>query len=177
MPPNDSAQDRHHRRAPARLRAGLPYRPCVGIMLVSGGGDIFAGERIDTPGAWQMPQGGIDAGESAEDAALRELEEEIGVPPTVVRLEEATADWVTYDLPDDLLGKVWKGRYRGQKQRWFRARFLGLDSDIRLDTAHPEFARWQWMRPKALLKAIVPFKRAVYESVLNELCGEKIKNN
>lgn len=149
--------------------SALPYRPCVGVVLTRADGLVFAGQRIDTPGAWQMPQGGIDPGETPEAAALRELHEETGVAPALVTVEAQTADWVTYDLPPDLLGKVWKGRFRGQKQLWFVMRFSGADADISIKTEHPEFATWQWMDPKALIEAIVPFKRAVYQQVFAEL--------
>jgi len=150
-------------------RAALPYRPCVGVVLARHDGRVFAGERIDTPGAWQMPQGGIDPGETPEAAALRELSEETGVAAGRVRVEARTPDWLRYDLPDELLGKVWGGCYRGQEQLWFLMRFLGRDAEIRIDRDHPEFARWTWMTPAELLQAIVPFKRPVYEQVFAEL--------
>ena len=146
----------------------LPYRPCVGVVLARPDGRVFVGERIDTPGAWQMPQGGIDAGETAQNAALRELEEETGVPAGLVSVEAETASWLRYDLPDDLLGKVWKGRYRGQEQKWFLVRFHGSDSDIRIDTRHPEFSRWEWADAHDVPRRIVPFKRAVYDQVMSE---------
>jgi putative (di)nucleoside polyphosphate hydrolase len=148
--------------------ASLPYRPCVGVLLANRDGLVFAGERIDTPGAWQMPQGGIDRGESPRAAALRELREETGVVPDLVTVEAETAGWVRYDLPPELLGKVWKGRYRGQEQKWFLLRFEGKDADIDIVTGHPEFSRWRWLAPADLLALIVPFKRAVYTEVLDE---------
>ena len=147
----------------------LPYRPCVGVLLANREGLVFAGERIDTPGAWQMPQGGIDRGETPRDAALRELHEETGVSPALVTVEAETADWVRYDLPPELLGKVWKGRFRGQEQKWFLLRFEGRDAEIDIATAHPEFSRWRWLDPSELLALIVPFKRGVYAQVLGEL--------
>ena len=113
-----------------------------------------------------MPQGGIDAGEAPAAAALRELEEETSIPASAVQLEAELPDWVLYDLPADVIPNRWGGRYRGQKQRWFLVRYLGLDNDIRLDTAHPEFASWRWMTPEELLAAIVPFKRDVYRQVI-----------
>lgn len=144
---------------------GLPYRPCAGVVLVNRDGLIFAGERIDTPGAWQMPQGGIDRGETSRAAGLRELVEETGVSADRVEVIGETPDWITYDLPPELLGKVWKGKYGGQKQKWLLLRFLGNDSEINIATVHPEFDRWQWMTPEALIDAIVPFKRDVYRQV------------
>ncbi len=146
--------------------ARLPYRPNVGVMLANPQGLVFVGERLDSPGAWQMPQGGIDAGENAREAALRELEEETGVSPELVSVEAELAKWLTYDLPDELIGKLWKGRYRGQKQRWFLMRFRGADEDVNIHTAHPEFARWKWLEPEQVASHIVPFKRPVYEAVL-----------
>jgi len=149
----------------------LPYRPCVGIMLVNAEGQIFTGERIDTPGAWQMPQGGIDEGETPEVAAVRELEEEIGVAPEHVTIIKATQDWVTYDLPEHLLGKAWGGKYRGQKQYWFLMELMAADDVINIDTAHPEFSQWKWTTPDALVDEIVPFKQAVYTEVVKKLLG------
>ncbi|MCZ0960501.1 RNA pyrophosphohydrolase [Paracoccus benzoatiresistens] len=145
---------------------GLPYRPCAGVVLINAEGLVFAGQRIDMPGAWQMPQGGIDKGEDPRGAALRELVEETGVSPEKVEVLGETPSWVYYDLPPELLGKVWKGRYGGQRQKWVLMRFLGDDADIRIDTDHPEFEEWRWMPAAALLENIVPFKRAVYEEVL-----------
>jgi len=147
--------------------AQLPYRPCVGVMLINREGLVFAGQRIDseTP-AWQMPQGGIDAGESPADAALRELEEEIGVPPELAEMIAETPDWLAYDLPHEIVPRIWKGRYRGQKQKWFLLRFLGSDAQIRLDTEHPEFSEWRWISAEELLDSIIPFKRAIYAQVV-----------
>jgi len=149
--------------------AHLPYRPCAGVLLTNAEGLIFTGERIDTPGAWQMPQGGIDAGESAEQAALRELTEEISVPADAVIIIGKTADWITYDLPPHLIGKAFKGKYRGQKQMWFHLRLDGPDSLINIATKQPEFARWRWSSPAEVLDNIVSFKRNVYAQVLAEL--------
>ncbi|MBU2937231.1 MULTISPECIES: RNA pyrophosphohydrolase [Pacificibacter] len=146
----------------------LPYRSCVGVMLMNKDGDIFVGERIDTPGAWQMPQGGIDAGEDAKEAAFRELWEETGVNPEHVDLLAQTSDWLTYDLPDHLLGKVWKGKYRGQKQLWFLMRFNSTDDKISIASEHPEFAQWKWSAPTNLVAEIVPFKKHIYEAVVAE---------
>ncbi|WBU64560.1 RNA pyrophosphohydrolase [Paracoccus aerodenitrificans] len=146
--------------------SGLPYRPCAGVVLVNADGLVFAGQRIDNPGhAWQMPQGGIDKGESPREAALRELTEETGLPADAVEIVEEAADWVYYDLPDELLGKVWKGKYGGQRQKWVLMRFVGRDDQVNIETEHPEFDKWAWMRPEDLIEKIVPFKRSVYEQV------------
>ncbi len=149
--------------------ACLPYRPCVGVMLVNRDGHVFVGQRIETKEpAWQMPQGGIDEGEDARTAALRELVEETGVTPDLAPIEAETSDWVCYDLPHDLVPRIWKGRYRGQKQKWFLARFHGDDGQIDIATDHPEFSEWCWLPPAELVPHIVPFKRAVYTAVLDE---------
>jgi len=145
----------------------LPYRPCVGVMLINGDGLIFAGQRLDSNApAWQMPQGGIDDGEKPRAAALRELWEETGVTSDLVEFIGKTNDWVTYDLPDELLGKIWGGKFRGQKQRWFLFRFKGEDDQINIVTEHPEFSNWRWIAADEMLAAIVPFKRPVYEQVV-----------
>ena len=147
--------------------AALPYRPNVGVMLINGAGRIFAAQRLDSElPAWQMPQGGIDEGEDARAAALRELEEEIGVPPALVQVLAETPDWLTYDLPHEIVPRIWKGRYRGQKQKWFLMRHLGADDQVDIATEHPEFSTWRWQPHGQLVEAIVPFKRAVYAKVL-----------
>ena len=151
--------------------AKLPYRPCVGVMLARPDGHVFVGERIDTPGAWQMPQGGIDPGESVHEAALRELGEETGVSPDLVTLEAETDDWLPYDLPHDLVPRLWKGRFRGQEQKWVLLRFQGEDSDINIVQPHQEFGRWQWMASDQLLDHIVPFKRPVYAQVVSSFAA------
>lgn len=149
-------------------RAGLPYRPCVGVVLVNSDGHVFAGQRRDASApAWQMPQGGIDPGETPRDAALRELEEETGVPRDHVEIVARTDDWLYYDLPADLVPKVWNGAFRGQKQQWFLMRLQGDDSRIDINTAHPEFSAWRWFEPEALIATIVPFKRAIYREVMD----------
>ncbi|WP_371169412.1 RNA pyrophosphohydrolase [Aliiroseovarius sp. 2305UL8-7] len=151
--------------------AKLPYRPCAGIMLVNGQGKVFTGQRLDAPklgtaAAWQMPQGGVDEGEDPKDAALRELWEETGVTEDLVTIEAELPDWLPYDLPHDLVGRIWKGRFRGQKQRWYLMRFHGQDDQVNIQTEHPEFSHWQWMDPDAVVANIVPFKREIYAKVV-----------
>ena len=149
----------------------LPYRPCVGVMLVSTSGQAFVGRRIDNKEGdwWQMPQGGIDPGEELRTAALRELHEETGIAGQHAQIIAQSCEEHFYDLPEELQGKLWKGRYRGQRQSWFLARFTGSDADVRLD-AHdpPEFCDWQWVEPERLPELIVPFKKPVYRAVLDE---------
>ena len=144
----------------------LPYRPCVGIVLTDGKGRIFTGERIDTPGAWQMPQGGIDDGENPIAAAFRELEEETGVTAQLSFMVAETPEWVTYDLPEHLIGKLWKGKFRGQKQKWFLMEFTGEDHEINIAHDHKEFGRWRWSTADEVLRDIVPFKKDVYAQVI-----------
>ena len=144
-----------------------PYRPCVGIMLFNAAGEVFVGNRIDVPGDhWQMPQGGIDPGETPEEAAWRELYEEVGTQNAEIIMESGT--WYPYDLPQALSRKVWKGKYRGQKQRWFAFRFLGQDDEINLTLHKPEFGEWRWLCLEDLPEKIVPFKRPIYERVIVE---------
>ncbi len=153
--------------------AELPYRPCVGIMLTNPRGHIFVGQRNDRDtDAWQMPQGGVDKGENTLDAAYRELWEETGVTKKLVTLEAESSRLIPYDLPHHIVPTIWKGRYRGQEQKWFLFRFHGADADINIETDHPEFTQWKWMPQEDLVANIVPFKRAVYEEVLAEFGGK-----
>ena len=154
----------------------LPYRPCVGIMVLSPAGLVWAGHRIaetdsEMAGAdrlWQMPQGGIDKGEDPLPAALRELYEETGMRS--VRLLAEAPDWIRYDLPADLVGIAFKGKYRGQAQKWFAFRFEGDESEIAINPPpgghEPEFDRWEWKKMASLPELIVPFKRRVYDEVV-----------
>ena len=143
-----------------------PYRKGVGMVLLNAQGHAFVARRIDTTAeAWQLPQGGIDDGESPREACLRELEEEVGTAKAEIIAE--TDGWLRYDLPEDIADKVWKGRFRGQKQIWYCLRFLGTDDDINIETAHPEFCEWKWLPVAELPDMIVPFKRAIYEQIVD----------
>jgi putative (di)nucleoside polyphosphate hydrolase len=151
------------------MMPGKPgYRSAVGVMLLSRTGEVFVARRIDMPmlPAWQMPQGGIDPGETPVQAALRELKEEIGTDKAEILGESST--WLKYDLPPELARGMWGGRYRGQRQKWFAMRFTGNDTDIDLATDHPEFDAWKWILPERLPEVIVPFKRQLYIDILAE---------
>ena len=146
----------------------LPYRPCVGLMVLNASGLIWSGRRLDNAAdAWQMPQGGIDPGEEPLDAALRELEEETSIPASEVEVLGAMEEWIPYDLPLDLVPKLWKGRYRGQSQKWFAMRFSGSDDLISIETETPEFSHWAWMPHSELVHKIVPFKKHTYAKVFD----------
>ena len=149
-----------------QLRASeLPYRPCAGMMVFNRDGRVFIGKRIDqTQEAWQLPQGGIDGGEEPRTAALRELKEEIGTANVEVLREHP--EWLTYDLPPNLVGVVWQGRYRGQRVKWFALRFLGSDREIDVVTPHQEFSEWKWIGLGDVLPLVVPFKRDLYAKAI-----------
>ena len=145
------------------------YRRGVGVMLLNRQGKVFVGARIDnTDEAWQMPQGGIDEGEEPWATALRELEEETGIAPHLVERIADCLERLKYDLPEELRGKLWGGKWAGQDQDWYLARFLGRDSDVNIATSHPEFREWKWIEPDQLPKLIVPFKRDLYRRLLGE---------
>ena len=143
------------------------YRPAAGVMLLNRDGKVWVGQRLDNQlEAWQMPQGGLDAGEDPLEGALRELEEETGIRRELVEVIARCPVELTYDLPEDLIGKVWKEPWRGQRQTWFLARFLGNDEDVNIATPEPEFRAWKWAEPAELPALIVPFKKKLYEEVI-----------
>ena len=145
----------------------LPYRPGVGLMVLSPEGLVFVARRIDMPSeAWQMPQGGIDEGETPEQAALREFREEVGTDKVEIIAESER--WLSYDLPEELLPRLWGGRFRGQNQKWFLVRFTGTDDDIDIATENPEFLDWKWVELETIPDLIVPFKRRLYEDLVAE---------
>jgi putative (di)nucleoside polyphosphate hydrolase len=144
----------------------LPYRQGVGIMLANKEKKIFVGKRIDNRAAWQMPQGGVDQDENIVDAAKRELKEETGV--SSIKIIKKSDKIYTYDLPDYLLGKIWKGRFKGQEQTWFLAQFLGEDDEINLDQKNAEFKKWKWVNIDELPDLIVPFKKELYLELVKE---------
>ena len=143
------------------------YRPAVGVMLINDARKVWVGQRLDNSlEAWQMPQGGLDQGEAPLDGALRELEEETGIARHFVELVAQAEEELTYDLPEDLIGKVWKEPWRGQRQTWFLMRFMGEDGDVDIETDEPEFRAWKWAEPAELPAMIVPFKQQLYQDLL-----------
>ncbi|MFZ3034992.1 MAG: RNA pyrophosphohydrolase [Parvibaculum sp.] len=151
----------------------LPYRPCAGVVLINADGRVFMGNRIETGESdtftWQLPQGGIDKGEDPEAGALRELQEETGVHPSKVEIIGMIDDWLTYDLPPELVGRALKGKFRGQKQRWYAMRFLGIDSDIDIAADdHQEFSEWKWVPLDQIVDLVVPFKRGIYRRIVED---------
>ena len=151
----------------------LPLRIGVGIILLNHENNIFVGKRIDNPkNFWQMPQGGVDHNENFLQAAKRELEEETGIKS--VKLIKALDGWLKYDLPENLLGKLWNGKYRGQKQKWFVMKFLGKTDEINVKTKNPEFFDWKWIKPSELTKIAVNFKVDIYKKIKEELSSLNI---
>ena len=149
------------------MRDPADYRPCAGVMIVNRAGQIFVGQRIDTKlEAWQMPQGGIDAGEAPLDAALREAGEETGIAADKLQLIAEAPGEFFYDLPAEMVGKVWKQPWRGQRQRWFLFRFTGDDRHVNIATPEPEFRAWRWVDPAEVPALIVPFKQQLYRDVV-----------
>jgi len=149
------------------MKQKLPHRPCAGIMLLNSDNQVFVAKRIDTlVEAWQMPQGGIDEGEDPKEAAIRELEEETGITNASIIAEYE--GWLSYDLPEELYGKVWKGKYGGQTMKWFVMRYSGQDKDINIETEHPEFSEWKWTDMNKLPDMIVPFKKNLYQKLADK---------
>lgn len=144
------------------------YRKGVGVVLINDQNKVFVAERLDSPGAWQMPQGGIDPGEEPIEAMQRELQEETSIPSEMIDILAQSVDWFHYDFPSQIRHKIMGGRYVGQEQKWFAARFMGDDALVNLATEHPEFTRWQWVLPQQVPKLIVPFKQPLYQKIMAE---------
>jgi putative (di)nucleoside polyphosphate hydrolase len=144
------------------------YRRGVGVMLINEHRHVFVGRRIDNRDeAWQMPQGGIDKGEEPWPAALRELEEETGIRPKLVERVACHPQQLRYEIPDAIAARLWGGKWKGQLQDWYLARFLGADEDVNIETEHPEFNHWKWVEPHLLPELIVPFKRDMYRTIVD----------
>ena len=149
--------------------SSLAYRPCVGLMVINAHKKILTGQRIGYSSiAWQMPQGGLENGENTLAAAYRELQEETSIQKHDTRLLAVSKKWLNYDLPAELVPKLWNGSYRGQKQKWFLMQFVGDDNDINLQTEMPEFSQWRWSSKQQLINSIVPFKKKIYKNIIEE---------
>ena len=148
--------------------SSLPYRLGVGLVIINSQSEIFTGRRLDGTKAWQMPQGGIDDNEIPLEAAYREMGEETGIQKSKVTLLKQSKLWYRYDLPQEIQGNFWGGRFRGQSQKWFLFEFIGINSDINIETKDPEFSDWRWSKKTDMLDSIVPFKKSLYQSVLND---------
>ena len=155
-----------------KKREEIPLRLGVGIVLLNNNNEVFVGKRIDNPeDFWQMPQGGVDKNENFFSAAKRELKEETSIKN--VKLIKEIEGWLTYDLPENLFGKIWNGKYRGQKQKWFIMKFLGNDKEININTEKPEFLQWKWINPNKLPEVAVNFKINIYKKIIKELSAFK----
>ena len=148
--------------------SSLPYRLGVGLVIINNQSEIFTGRRLDSTKAWQMPQGGIDDNEIPLEAAYREMGEETGIQKRKVALLKQSKLWYRYDLPKEIQGKFWGGKFRGQTQKWFLFKFVGINSDINIETKEPEFADWRWSKKSDMLESIVPFKKSLYQAVLKD---------
>ena len=145
-----------------------PYRLGVGLVIINSKSEIFTGRRLDSTKAWQMPQGGIDDNEIPLEAAYREMGEETGIQKWKVVLLKQSKLWYRYDLPQEIQGKFWGGKFRGQSQKWFLFKFIGINSDINIETKDAEFSDWRWSKKTDMLDSIVPFKKSLYQSVLKD---------
>ena len=148
--------------------SNLPYRLGVGLIIINNQAKIFTGRRLDNTKAWQMPQGGIDDNEIPIEAAYREMFEETGIEKSKVAFLKQSKLWYRYDLPKEIQGKFWGGKFRGQSQKWFLFKFLGVDEDINIETKDQEFSHWKWSKKKDMLESIVPFKKSLYKAVFSD---------